>query len=179
MPTCMQRELKFDVSSVLPQKSTLKLVRLADRNAAVGAAARLMMGLPSFQQQNFAQVLRALDAQAERGHQLFALEQDGKLAGYIGYALANEDLAEAWLKGSSLLSTQCCVGDCIIFNYLIAADTLSMRFLWNACRKLSLDKKAGYYKRAYPDGSVRPVRLRITPLVQRHVDRNAQIELEN
>ena len=148
-----------------------KLVRIADRNMAVGAAARLMMTMPAYQGLRFGAWMRALDAQADRGHQLFAIDVDGKLVGYLGYAHATEAAAEAWLAGSSLLSSDCTEGDCVIFNAFVATDSETLRAVRNGAYELMVGKKFAFYKRSYGSEPPRAVRLAVTKFVARHIER--------
>ena len=112
----------------------------------------------------------------KRGHQAFVVDETSEVLGFFGYALVTEADAEAWAKGERQLSNeQCLAGECMILNAWVSSDTRVLRFMLNAFRRLGLEKKALYYKRAYPDGSVRPSRTSNNDFVGRHLSRAGEV----
>ena len=155
---------------------SLRMVTFRDANAAIGVAPRLTMRHPAFSRLPFGEWADVLAGQAKRGHQAFVVDETSEVLGFFGYALVTEADAEAWAKGERQLSNeQCLAGECMILNAWVSSDTRVLRFMLNAFRRLGLEKKALYYKRAYPDGSVRPSRTSNNDFVGRHLSRAGEV----
>lgn len=149
-----------------------RLANITDPNAAIGAAARLMMNHRAFAERGFGEWMQVLDGQARRGHQVFVLDAADRLVGFFGYAISPDAIAAEWAEGRySPNDAECRAGDSLIFNAWIAEDRAVLDFMWNAFRRLARGKTAAYFKRFYPNGKTRPGRLKITAAVEGHIQR--------
>ena len=154
--------------------SALKLTQLPDANAAVGLAVRFMVGHPAYADLPFGSWSAALCNQVGRGHYAFVVDSNNEVVGYAGWAMAPEAKAEAWAEGQLELSDEeCRVGDCLIMNAWIANSNAVNRFLVDAVRAGAQDKKTIYFRRLYPDGRRRVVRLSVNEFAASHLARNA------
>ncbi len=152
---------------------SLRLVKFADPNAAIGMAARMMMDRPVFARRQFGQWMRVIEGQAQRGHQAFVVDPSDMAVGYFGYSFVTESIAQAWADGDRMpTNKECHEGDCILFNAFVANDRNVLRFMRDAVRRLSRGKTAMYFKRFYSDGRpMRPTRLAVNAAIERHVIR--------
>jgi hemolysin-activating ACP:hemolysin acyltransferase len=158
---------------VIPDPAPLRLFRPADPAAALGMAANYMMSKPAFARQPFGQWTGVLVGQINRGHYYFVVDGSQRVRGFLGWALATRDNAEAWVQGRrDLALLDCLQGDCVIFNAYLA-DPPAHRFVLDAARKVGSGKVMAYFKRYYRDGRTRPVRLLINDFVPSHVERRA------
>ena len=104
---------------------------------------------------------RTLAGQAGRGH-YGLVKRGGAIVGFVGWALATEPLAEAWLAGERPLSdAEARAGDCVLLNYWQADDPAVSRFILAELGRALRAKRRLYAKRHYPDGRIRPLRLEI------------------
>ena len=71
--------------------------------------------------------------------------------------------------GSGLLRR---LGDCVIVNAFAADTGGANRFIVDTMRKLFASKRVLYFKRHYPDGRTRPVRLTVNEFVAVHLARS-------
>jgi tetratricopeptide (TPR) repeat protein len=130
--------------------------------ASVGLAVEYLSRKPAFARLPFGDWSQVLFHQVARGHYLFVVNQDRKICGFLGWALTDECFAELWLEGrSALTNDQCLDGDCVIVNAWSADTTNVNRFILEAMFKLFAERRAIYFKRHYPDGRERPVRLTV------------------
>lgn len=110
-----------------------------------------------------------LAGQVNRRHFLFAVE-DGRIVGFVGWALATREKAEAWLtQGIDLSFEDSKAGEMVLANAWKASSPAANRFLVQAFRHVIRDKQTIYMKRFYPDGRVRRVRLAVNAFVSRHI----------
>jgi hemolysin-activating ACP:hemolysin acyltransferase len=138
----------------------LQLVIVEEPDVALGIAVRLTLRHPAFANQSFSEWAAILANQAQRGHQLFAMDAAREVRGFFGYALASEADAFAWAyRGRRLSHEQCVAGDCIILNAWLASDAAAQKCMVRGMRQLARDKRALYFKRHYADGRVRVARL--------------------
>lgn len=150
----------------------LRFVTIPDPNTAVGLAVRFMLDQPVYADIPFGRWAGALNGQVNRGHYGFVLNQQDQVVGFIGWALATEEKADAWVNGEAALSDEDCrEGNCVIFNSFIANSKTVHDFIWDAVLEASIDKVALYFRRAYTDGRVRPVRIPINQFVRKRVTR--------
>lgn len=151
----------------------VKSGRLNDDFKALGVATSQMMGDPSFGRLRFGHWARTLAGMINRKHYLIATE--GKIVtGFIGWALTNETVAERWLEGKGEISYEDALdGDCVLINAWIAKTRATNKHLLNEIRRFGADRRLVYFKRFYPDGRMRPMRLEVTEFVGRHAGRNA------
>jgi hemolysin-activating ACP:hemolysin acyltransferase len=134
------------------------------------------MTKPAFAQLQFGDWSRILVGQVNRSHYYFAIDQEHKIQGFVGWALATKEKAEAWVEGRLGLSYEDSkAGDCLVFNAWTASSLPVNRFLVDEARKIICDKQTVYFKRYYNDGRVRPVRLNVNEFVAKHVARKMSL----
>ncbi len=137
-----------------------RAVVFQDLHVGLGIAARLMLGQPAFAGLPFGPWMGTMLAQAERGHVRFFLDADETVRGFFGYGLCSRTDAEAWaFRDARLDGARCREGPCMIVNAWIGLEPAVRPAMVAEARHLTADKEAFYFKRFYPDGRVRPVRL--------------------
>lgn len=121
-----------------------------------------LMTKPAFARAPFGHIARILAGQVGRGH--YALVKRGsRIVGFVGWALAEEAHAEAWLAGTRGLSdAEARMGDCALINCWQADDPAVSRFILAGLGPALAGCRAVYAKRHYPDGRVRPLRLAVS-----------------
>ena len=153
-------------------ESTLRLFRPEHPVAALGLAVNHLMTKPAFAGLKFGDWSRILVGQINRRHYYFAIDSNNQIQGFIGWALATRDNAEAWVEGRRELSfEESKEGDCMVFNAWSADTTKVNRFLLEQVRHIMKDKQTVYFKRLYKDGTIRPVRLNVNDFVAGHIER--------
>ncbi|GLK66575.1 toxin-activating lysine-acyltransferase [Hansschlegelia plantiphila] len=151
-----------------------RLYRPQQPAAALGLAVSHLMTKPAFANLRFGEWSRVLVGQINRGHYTFAIDSDGQIQGFVGWALTSRDNAENWVQGRRNLTFQESLeGDCVVFNAWAANSLRVHRFLVDEARKMIQGKDTLYFRRAYPDGSSRPVRLPVNEFVSSHIRRRA------
>src|SRR5215469_11207701 len=156
-------------------KAILTAWRPTSAAAAVGLAAEYLSRKPAFAKLPFGDWAQVLFHQVVRGHYLFVVNQDRRVCGFLGWALTSQHLAELWVEGrSGLKNDECLAGDCVIVNAWSADTTVVNRFLLGAMRKLFADRRAIYFKRHYPDGRERPMRLTVPGYLKFNFERGSQ-----
>jgi hemolysin-activating ACP:hemolysin acyltransferase len=129
---------------------------------AFGRACAHLMTRPAFAKAPFGHIARSLAGQVNRGHYAFAISS-GRVVGFAGWALTCEAIAEAWVTGVRPFGdAEAVAGDCVVLNYWQADDPEISRLLIDHMRNALPDARRIYAKRHYPDGRIRPVRLRAT-----------------
>jgi hypothetical protein len=119
------------------------VAHLQAREPDRGARAR---GQPSDGQAAFANLKfgdwsRILVGQINRGHYCFAVDGDNQVQGFMGWAFADRDKAEAWVEGVAALSFEDSRnGDCMVINAWSANSTRVTRFLLAEMRRIGKDK---------------------------------------
>jgi hemolysin-activating ACP:hemolysin acyltransferase len=83
---------------------SLRIVKPANAAAALGLAVSHLMTKPAFANLKFGDWSRILVGQINRGHYCFAMDADHQIQGFMGWALASEEHAEAWVEGRRGLS---------------------------------------------------------------------------
>jgi hemolysin-activating ACP:hemolysin acyltransferase len=128
--------------------------------ASLGLATEYLSTKPAFAKLPFGDWSQVLFHQVARGHYFFVVDHDRRICGFLGWALTDERLAELWVEGrTGLKNDECLAGDCVIVNAW-SANTIEVNgFIREAMRKLFADRRAIYFKRHYPDGRERPMRL--------------------
>lgn len=140
--------------------------------ASLGLAVEYLSRKPAFAKLQFGEWSQVLFYQVARGHFIFVVDRDQRIRGFLGWALTSQPLAELWLEGKAgLRNEDCREGDCVIANAWVADTIGAHRFLVEAMRKLFPSKRALYFKRHYPDGRTRPMRLVNNGSVGRHLAR--------
>jgi hemolysin-activating ACP:hemolysin acyltransferase len=152
-------------------RPALRVVRPDNAYAALGMAVSHLMTKPAFAQLRFGDWSRILVGQINRKHFMFALDAENKVRGFLGWALAPKDKAEAWVEGRGrLLFEDSLEGDCIVFNAFASDNAKVRRFLINEARKIAKGKDTLYFKRYYKDGTNRPVRLPVNDFLAGHIE---------
>jgi hemolysin-activating ACP:hemolysin acyltransferase len=163
-------------------KTVLSAWRPNSAAASVGLAVEYLSRKPAFAELPFGEWSHVLFYQVARGHYFFVVDQGRRIRGFLGWALTDQRRAELWVEGRSGLSnSECLEGDCVIVNAWSADAPGVNAFIREAVRKLFADRRSIYFKRHYPDGRERPMRLsipahRTAPLAQMR-DRLARGEM--
>ena len=151
---------------------SLRAVRDPNPFAALGRAVSYMMTKPSFAAQPFGVWSKTLTGQVNRGH-YFLVTDGSNIVGFAGWAMVDEDHAKAWLEGRGDLQSKDCInGDCMVINAWAANNESINRFILKELRKYTVGRRAVYAKRYYADGSVRPLRVAVTPALVKHITVN-------
>jgi hemolysin-activating ACP:hemolysin acyltransferase len=151
----------------------LRLFRPQSPYLALGLAVNHLMTKPAFAHLRFGDWSRILTGQINRKHYYFAIDGKNQVQGFMGWAFASKDKAEAWVEGRGGLSFEDSQqGDCVIFNAWAASTPEANRFLVAQAREIIAGKDTVYFKRHYKDGSTRPVRLRVNDFVVEHLGRH-------
>jgi tetratricopeptide (TPR) repeat protein len=139
---------------------------------SLGLAVEYLRKKPAFARLPFGEWSQVLVGQINRGHFCFVVDKQRQIRGFFGWALTSERLAEQWVEGrSGLRDEDCRGGDCVIFNAWAAESYRAHRFMVDTGRKVIEGKHTLYFKRHYPDGQTRPVRLAATDFVASHLAR--------
>jgi hemolysin-activating ACP:hemolysin acyltransferase len=150
----------------------LRMFRPENPYVALGCAVSHLMTKPAFANLGFGDWSRILTGQINRKHYCFAIDGKNQIQGFMGWALASKEKAEAWAEGRGGLSFgDSLEGDCVIFNAWAASTPEVNRFLVSQAREIIDGKEMVYFKRHYKDGSTRPGRLRVNDFVARHLER--------
>ena len=153
-----------------PAAGELRLIRPDSALVALGLAVSYLMTKPAFARLPFGDWSRILVGQINRGHYYFVGDGSRQIQGFVGWALATREKAEAWADGRRSLSHEDSkAGECLVFNAWVANNTRVHRFMVDEARKIVQDKETLYFKRHYPDGSTRPVRLNVNDFVATHI----------
>ena len=105
--------------------SALRLAQIQADNpyVALGLAVSHLMAKPAFSNLRFGDWSRVLVGQINRKHYDFAIDEQKQVQGFVGWALATKDNAEAWLAGRRALSYEDSRdGDCVIINVWAASS---------------------------------------------------------
>jgi hemolysin-activating ACP:hemolysin acyltransferase len=157
----------------------LRILKPASAAAALGLAVSHLMTKPAFANLKFGDWSRILVGQINRGHYCFAVDADNQVQGFMGWALATKEHAEAWVEGRRGLSFEDSkAGDCMIINAWSANSTKVTRFLLAEARRVGNDKATVYFKRHYKDGSTRPARVAVNSFVGAHIERGSDLHAQ-
>lgn len=149
-----------------------RLFRPKQPAAALGLAVSHLMTKPAFAALKFGEWSRILTGQINRGHYGFVTDASESIQGFAGWAITTREKAEAWVEGRSALANEDCLGgDCFVFNAWSANSFAVHRYMVDEARKIIRDKETLYFKRHYPDGGARPVRLNVNGFVESHIAR--------
>jgi len=152
--------------------AALKMFRPENPYVALGLAVSHLMTKPAFANLRFGDWSRILTGQINRKHYYFAIDSENRIQGFVGWAFASQEKAEAWVEGRSGVSFgDSLEGDCVIFNAWAASTPEANRFLVSQSREIIDGKDMIYFKRHYKDGSTRPGRLRVNDFVAQHLRR--------
>jgi hemolysin-activating ACP:hemolysin acyltransferase len=140
--------------------SVMSALRPADPATALGMAVEFLLKQPVFAKLPFGEWAQVLVGQINRGHFFFAVDEQRRVRGMFGWALADEAAAEAWVTGRGDLRTEDCRdGDCVIINVLAADSPEADRVLAEEGIKVLAGKRLFFAKRYYRNGRTRPVRM--------------------
>jgi hemolysin-activating ACP:hemolysin acyltransferase len=153
----------------------LRLFRPENPAAALGLAVNHLMTKPAFAKLQFGDWSRILVGQINRKHYCFAVDGEGQVQGFMGWALASEEHAKAWADGSRPLTFEDSrSGDHVVVNAFSANSTKVTRFLVDEARGLFKGKAALYFKRHYKDGTTRIVHVPVNEFIAGHIERSAE-----
>jgi hemolysin-activating ACP:hemolysin acyltransferase len=148
----------------------LKAVRPENPYLALGLAVSHLMTKPAFANRQFGDWSRILVGQINRKHYLLVVDADGRVCGFLGWALVTKDEAEAWFENRrDVAQANGKDGDCIVCNAWAASTPAVNRFMVQEARKAAAGRDTVYFKRFYDDGTTRPVRLRVNDLLAQHL----------
>jgi tetratricopeptide (TPR) repeat protein len=152
---------------------SLSAWRPKSQSASLGLAVEFLAKKPAFGRLQFGEWSQVLFYQVARGHFFFVVDQDRRVQGFLGWALTSQALAEEWVENrAGLRNEQCREGDCVIVNAFAADTVAANHFIVDAMRKIFVNKRVLYFKRHYPDGRTRPVRLTVNEFVAGHLARS-------
>jgi hemolysin-activating ACP:hemolysin acyltransferase len=144
----------------------LRLYRPAAPATALGLAVSHLMSKPAFARQEFGTWSRVLVGQINRNHYHLVLDDRDRVVGFLGWALTSEANAEAWVRGRGGFSdAEASAGDCMVINAWAADDGAVNRLLLRAAREVARHRRLICFKRHYPDGTARPMRLSVNAFV--------------
>ena len=154
---------------------TLRLFRPDNPAAALGLAVSHLMTKPAFARLQFGDWSRVLVGQINRKHYCFAVDGEGQVQGFMGWALASEAHAKAWAEGTRPLTFEdSCRGDHVVVNAFSANSTKVTRFLVDEARRAFKDKTTLYFKRHYKDGTTRIAHMPLNEFIAGHIERAAE-----
>jgi tetratricopeptide (TPR) repeat protein len=169
-PTVISTRPEARLSSTADGRRAKDEVRLSawrpkDPAASLGLAVEFLSKKPAFAKLQFGEWSQVLFYQIARGHFFFAVDQNQRVQGFLGWALTDQALAEQWVAGrAGLRNEQCRDGDCVIVNAFAAETVDANRFIVDTMRRLFATRRNLYFKRHYPDGRTRPASLKLTNL---------------
>jgi hemolysin-activating ACP:hemolysin acyltransferase len=108
-------------------KPQVRIVQHSDRNAAIGLAVSFVAAKGPFASYPASRLVSSIVGQIERRHYAFAVHE-GRVVGYIGWALCTSTVAEAWLaEGRTPTSEQCRNGEVMVPIIVVTEDSLALR----------------------------------------------------
>lgn len=152
----------------------LRMVQPRPPAAALGMAVQYLASDPAFGGLPFGSWSKVLIGQINRGHYGVTLDEAGRIQGFMGWALASETGADAWLRGEGLSYADSLDGDCVVFNAWMASTPAAQRFMVREARRVLVGRRAFYWRRRYGSGPLRAFKQAINGRVlERHLARNA------
>ena len=109
-----------------------------------------------------------LVGQINRKHYCFAVDGEGQVQGFMGWALASEGARQGlgrWQPSADVEDSRS--GDHVVVNAFSANSTKVTRFLVDEARRAFKDKTALYFKRHYKDGTTRIARVAVQRIHRR------------
>ena len=147
-------------------EASLRFVRPDNDVFALGLAVNHLMTKPAFASLRFGDWSQVLVGQINRKHFWFVVDDRELVQGFMGWALATREVAEAWVTGRcDFRSEDSQDGEYVIANAWSANSTGVHRFMVAKGRQLFARRRAVYFKRHYASGKVRAVRLSLNPRV--------------
>lgn len=109
--------------------------QVADLNTALGLATAYVVAHPPFGAYRADKLVGSIAGQLQRRHYAFAV-RNGAIVGYLGWALCQPDVAEAWLEhGRTPSFDQCGSGEVLVLVMVVADDPAALRQLVAHVRK--------------------------------------------
>ena len=156
-------------AAATPGRPPLRLFQPDNPATALGLAVSHLMTKPAFANLRFGDWSRILVGQINRGHYRLVIDGNNEMQGFIGWALTSREKAEAWVEGRrGLTYDESLHGDCVVINGWSANSNKVNRFIVTEARTMLGAYKTLYFKRHYPDGSTRPMRLNVNDFVEGH-----------
>jgi hemolysin-activating ACP:hemolysin acyltransferase len=135
---------------------TLTVGRFHEPFQALGRIVHFLRDAQPFASYQFGAFVATVAGQVERGHYLVVLH-DEQVVGYLGYALCDERIAQAWLEGRYVPTLEeCRRGDVLVAMTMHTASREVFSFLIREGRTL-LPKVKTVFRRHY--GQDKPERL--------------------
>ena len=160
------------MSETSPAPPKFRTYRPDKPATALGLAVSYLMIRPAFASLKFGEWSRILVGQINRNHYSFIVDDKGQINGFAGWALTTREIAEAWVEGKREIGyKESLEGPCMVFNAWCASSFRAHRFMVDEARKILVTKETMYFKRHYPDGHTRPVRLNVNDFLAGHVNR--------
>lgn len=101
-------------AAAAPKRGDLSTRRFRNPREALGHAVALLRQTEPFASYRFGRLSAALAGQIRRDHYFFTFE-DGRIAGYFGWARCTEAVAEAWVGGDTTPAYKDCLeGPCLV-----------------------------------------------------------------
>ena len=150
-----------------PGDGGLRIVRPTNRAAALGLTVSHLMSKPAFAALRFGSWSQVLVGQINRGHYCLVVDDGEQVRGFLGWALCSEALADAWLTGRDFAGTAAREGDCIVFNAWSGETQAANHLVLKVARSAMLGRRLAYFRRVYPDGTSRPMRMPVNAFVSR------------
>lgn len=136
---------------------------------ALGFAVSYLMTKPAFACLPFGHWSRVLVGQINRGHYLIASDGE-RIVGFIGWALTTQEKGDMWLaERGELAFEDSKAGEILLINAWAAESNDVTQVILNQLREIGRAQKMIYFKRLYPDGRTRPVRLSVNAFVDAHI----------
>lgn len=136
---------------------------------ALGFAVSYLMTKPAFACLPFGHWSRVLVGQINRGHYLIASDGE-RIVGFIGWALTTQEKGDMWLAEQGELAFEDSkAGEILLINAWAAESNDVTQVILNQLREIGQTQKMIYFKRLYPDGRTRPVRLSVNAFVDAHI----------
>lgn len=132
-----------------------------NKMAAAGRAMVLLMRDDAFSGLAIGEIGRLIAGQVNRDHYFF-VGRNGKITGYLGWALCSHVAAERWAhQNDGSLVGDGTTGDCVIINCWLADGRDMNSFLISKLRDEFASLKKLYARRRYLDGTHRALVLDI------------------
>lgn len=139
---------------------------------SLGYAVEYLRRQAPFSDLSFGSFSGTLVGQVRRGQCLFIVDEAKEVRGFLGWCLTSEEHGQAWLAGKELPpDNDFDGGDCVIVNAWAADSKRVVRMMLNEGRKRLDGKRLIFFKRFYPDGRRRGMRLGATKFVDSHLAR--------
>ena len=135
----------------------LSTQRFRNPREALGHAVALLRQTEPFASYKFGRFAASLGGQIRRGHYFFTFE-DGRMAGYFGWARCSEEVAEAWVAGGAAPAYKDCLeGPCLVAMTFHAKSRRVTFYQARKGREINANCKV-YIPREYTDD--RPAKAR-------------------